>query len=219
VTSGTACAGGAVTGPGGGQPALAVRRQPTVPARPVDWIALGEDPVATDRERGYSDGYAAGRAAAAEEFRRAERLRDSEVERSVRALGTAVDAAARSLDERVDALTRALPGLLFELVEAVVGRELAVAVDPGRDALARALVLSPPKEPVVARLHPDDIVRLGDLGELGTGREISVVADPAVAPGDAVVEAGPSRIESRTGEALERVRAVLAGDDRWDDAS
>jgi flagellar assembly protein FliH len=217
VTSGTAYAGGEVTGPGGEAPTLAVRRQPTVPARPVDWIALGEDPVDTDRERGYADGYAEGQAAAAEEFRRGERLRDSEVERSVQALAVAVDTAARALDERVDALTDALPGLLFELVEALVGRELAVAVDPGRDALARALALSPPKESVVARLHPDDVARLGDLGTLGHDREISVLPDHSVAPGDAVVEVGPSRIESRMEEALDRVRAVLAGDDPWDD--
>jgi flagellar assembly protein FliH len=217
VTVGTTYAGGELAGPGAEQPTLAVRRQPAVPARPVDWVALDEDPVDTDRERGYADGYAEGRAAAAEEFRRAERLRDTEVERSVRALGVAVEAATRSLDERVDALARALPGLLFELVEAVVGRELAVAVDPGRDALVRALALSPPREPVVARLHPDDVSRLGDLGELGDGREISVVADPAVAPGDAAVEVGPSRIESRMGETLERVRAVLTGDEPGDD--
>lgn len=217
MTSGTVFAGGEIAGTGGEPPTLAVRRQPSDPARPVDWIALGEDPVDTDRERGYAAGYDEGKAAAAEEFRRAERVRDSEVERSLQALGTAVDAAARALDERVDALSRALPGLLFALVEAVVGRELAVATDPGRDAIARALALSPPKEPVVARLHPDDVARLGDLGEVGGNREITVVADAAVAPGDAVVEVGPSRIESRMDEALERVRAVLAGDDPWDE--
>jgi flagellar assembly protein FliH len=207
VTPGTTFAGRDGTGPGGEPPTLAVRRQPSDPARPVDWIAL--DDGEGDRVRGYDIGYAEGQAAAAEEFRRAERLRDAEVERSVQALSAAVDAAARACEERVDTLARALPGLVFELVEALVGRELAVAVDPGRDALARALALSPSKEPVVARLHPDDVSRLGDLAELGDGREIDVVADRSVAPGDAVVEVGPSRIESRMEEALDRVRSVL----------
>jgi flagellar assembly protein FliH len=178
----------------------------------VDWIALGD--TEGERDRGYAMGLAEGQAAAEEEFRRAERLRDDEVERAVRALGSAVDVSARALEARVDELAGAIPGLVFELVEALVGRELAVAVDPGGDALARALALQPTKEPVVARLHPDDIRRLGDLAALGDGREITVVADHTVAPGDAVVEVGPSRIESRMQEALERVRAVLTGDDR-----
>jgi flagellar assembly protein FliH len=219
VTPGTAYVGRDVTGPAGEPPTLAVRRQPSDPARPVDWIAFGDGVADGDRERGYAAGYAEGQAAAEEEFRRAERLRDAEVERSVRALSTAVDASARVLEERVDSLARALPGLVFELVEALVGRELAVAADPGRDALARALALHPSKEPVVARLHPDDVSRLGDLGNLGDGREITVVTDPAVAPGDAVVEVGPSRIESRMAEALDRVRSVLTGDDPRGDGS
>jgi len=212
VTSGTTYPGRDVAGPSGEPLGLAVRRQPSEPARPVDWSAFGDGVADGDRERGYAAGFAEGQAAAAEEFRRAERVRDAEVERAVQALGTAVEASARALDERVDLLARALPGLVFELAEALVGRELAVSTDPGRDALARAMALHPSKEPVVARLHPDDIGRLGDLGALGDGREITVVPDPSVAPGDAVVEVGPSRIESRMAEALDRVRTVLTGD-------
>lgn len=219
MSPGTAYVGRDVTVPVGEPQTLAVRRQPSEPARPVDWVAFGDGVPDGDRERGYAAGYAEGQATAADEFRQAERLRDAEVARSVQALGAAVDAATRSLDERVDALARALPGLLFQLVEALVGRELAVAVDPGRDALARALSFHPSKEPVLARLHPDDVSRLGDLGALGDGREITVVTDPSVAPGDAVVEVGPSRIESRMDETLERVRAVLAGDEPGGDGS
>ena len=219
MTSGTAYVGRDGAGASGEPSTLAVRRQPSDPARPVDWSAFGDGVADGDRERGYTAGFAEGQAAAAEEFRQAERLRDAEVERAVRALGTAVDTSARSLGERVDLLARALPGLVFELVEALVGRELTVTVDPGRDALARAIAVHPSKEPVVARLHPDDVERLGDLGALGDGREISVVPDPSVAPGDAVVEVGPSRIESRMAEALDRVRSVLTGDDAGGDGS
>ena len=46
-----------------------------------------------------------------------------------------------------------------------------------------------------------------------------MVPDPSVAPGDAVVEVGPSRIESRMAEALDRVRSVLTGDDAGGDGS
>ena len=219
MTPGAAYVGTEVGLPVGEPPTLAVRRQPRDPARPVDWVAFGDGVADGDRERGYAAGYAEGQAAAADEFRQAERQRDAEVERSLRALGTAVDTAARALDERVDALARALPGLVFDVVEALVGRELAVAVDPGRDALARALVLRPGREAVVARLHPDDVARLGDLAGLGDGREISVVSDPTVSAGDAVVEIGPSRVESRMADALERVRSVLTGDDSGADGS
>ena len=135
----------------------------------------------------------------------------------MRALHRAVDSSQRTLDERVDTLSRALPGLVLDVVEALVGHELAVAADPGRDSLARALALDPTKEPAVARLHPGDVSRLGDPGGIGGGREVTVVADPSVAPGDAVVEVGPSRIENRLEEALARVRAVLAGGDSEED--
>ncbi len=212
MTPRTAFAGSEVTGQGGEPPTLAVRRQPADPARPVDWIALDEGVDEGLRESGYAAGYAEGRAAAEEEFRQAERQRDAEVERAVRAVNQVVDASHRGLEERVATLSRALPGLVFDVAEALVGHELAVGVDPGRDALVRALALHPSKEPAVARLHPDDVSRLGDLGDIGDGREITVVADPTVAPGDAVVEIGQSRIESRMEEALDRVRSVLAAD-------
>lgn len=212
MTSRTALAGPQVTGQAGGPPTLAVRRQPADPARPVDWIALDEGVDEGLRESGYDAGYAEGRAAAEEEFRLAERQRDAEVERAVRAMNQVVDSSRRALEERFATLSGALPRLVFDVAEALVGHELAAGVDPGREALVRALALSPSMEPAIAHLHPDDVSRLGELGEIGDGREITVVADPTVAPGDAVVEIGQSRIESRLEEALDRVRSVLAAD-------
>ena len=212
MTPPTAFAGPDATVQAGEPPTLAVRRQPADPARPVDWIALDEGVDEGLRESGYAVGYAEGRAAAEEEFRQAERQRDAEVERAVRAVSQVVDASRRDVEEQIATFSQALPGLVFAVAEALVGHELAVGDDPGRDALARVLALTPSKEPAVARLHPEDVSRLGDLDAIGDGREITVVADPTVSPGDAVVEIGQSRIESRMAEALDRVRAVLVAD-------
>jgi flagellar assembly protein FliH len=167
----------------------------------------------TRRDYGYEDGYAAGTAAAAEEALRAERDRDAAVARAVGALERAVEevrTAAATWRAEVEA---ALPAFVLDVVTALLDRELAVAADPGRDALARALVPDLDAGPAVARLHPDDLARLGDVEGLGAGHPLTVVADASVGPGGAVVEQGPTRIDARLTTALDRVRAALAGDD------
>ncbi len=98
------------------------------------------------------------------------------------------------------------------LAEAVVGRELALATDPGRDAIVRALAVAPTgPESVVVRLHPTDRSRLGDLDDLALGREVTVVADPAVEPGGCVATIGTTDIDASLGAALDRAREALDG--------
>jgi flagellar assembly protein FliH len=99
-------------------------------------------------------------------------------------------------------------GAAFTLAEAVVGRELALAVNPGRDAVARALALSPDGVELTLRLNPDDAAVL-DADSLPAGRAVTVIADATLAAGDCVADAGWSHIDARIGTALDRVRAVL----------
>ena len=91
----------------------------------------------------------------------------------------------------------------------MLDRELAVSTDPGADAIARALALVPGDSPVTVRLHPDDVRVLGEVSHLAQGRELVVVADPAVERGGCVAEAAGRQVDAQVGPALARVAAVL----------
>jgi flagellar assembly protein FliH len=61
----------------------------------------------------------------------------------------------------------------------------------------------------VARLSPVDAATLPGTTVVD-GRDVVVVADPALDRGDAIVECDASTIESRIGAALDRARQALA---------
>lgn len=159
---------------------------------------------------GYQDGYDAGRRAALDEAERAAAGNVTAIESALAALGAAaIDLSACRGADLADAEDSLVAGA-FELATAVLGRELQLADAPGRDALARALRLADSREPVLARLHPDDVATLGDHTELAPGRDVTVVADETVERGGCLVELGDGRIDARLSTALERVKAVLA---------
>lgn len=162
------------------------------------------------RAEGYARGYDEGRMAALEEAAVQEAARTAATEQALGALRDAVAELATRRDETVAALEEQLVAGAFELAEALVGRELELATDPGRDALARALRLTEGPEAVVARLHPDDVDALGEHADLAPGREVTVVADATVERGGCVLQAGAGQIDARLRTALERVRRVLA---------
>jgi flagellar assembly protein FliH len=168
---------------------------------------------------GYAAGWAEGRQAAemiAREARDAFAAEAAEItaaqeEAARRVLGALADAVDR-FEQRA---TPTVENLQFELVEAafvlarmIVGRELATATEPGRDAIARALAFAPPGRGAVARLSPVDAATVPGTTTID-GRDVVVVADPALAPGDAIVECEASTIESRLGAAMERARQAL----------
>ncbi|HLF40376.1 MAG TPA: FliH/SctL family protein [Acidimicrobiia bacterium] len=162
-------------------------------------------------ERGYTEGFDSGREkAAAEEAAVMARL-----ERAHHALSL----AARALHERqaleLAGLERDITAAAFELAEAVVGRELALAASPGLEAVARALRLAPPGEAAVVRLHPADAAEVNRAVEPGgavdPSRNLTVVADERVEPGGCVVEAGDCRVDAQISPALARVRDALLG--------
>ena len=118
---------------------------------------------------------------------------------------------APAYEERSADLERSVPQFAFALLEELFGRESVLAVDPGRDAIARALALDEGMQPAVARLSPGDAAVIGDLDDLSPSRQLTVVADPTVEPGGALVEVGSTTIDSQLTHALERVRAVVVG--------
>ena len=196
---------------------LSVRRDPPDRGTPIGYALLFPDALeggdATDRaqEAAYESGYADGRREAEKEARDAERAVLARVERAVAALRRSSDAARSAYEERAAELERVVPGFAFDLLEALLGRESELAIDPGRDAIARALALDETTLPALARLAPGDVATIGEFADLAPSRSLTVIADPSVEPGGALVEIGSTTIDSQLSPALERVRAVIAG--------
>ena len=176
--------------------------------------------VAAGRAEGYAEGYAAGLGSAAEqaqataarvraESEAAERQRDAHLARAVELLLTAADDFRSREQIALAQVEDAVVDLALSIARSVLDRELATSADPGADAIARALALVPDDGPVTVRLHPDDALALGELSQAAPGRELVVVADPAVEPGGCVAEAAGRQVDAQVGPALARVAAVL----------
>jgi flagellar assembly protein FliH len=105
-------------------------------------------------------------------------------------------------------LTAAAVDLALQIAEAVLGRELEIATDPGSDALRRALVGIPIDVPVIVRLHPADLDVLDR--DVVADRPVTFVADATITSGDALVETEDGIVDAGIAAALERVREVLA---------
>jgi flagellar assembly protein FliH len=185
--------------------------QPAVPttyaSRESDLDALASHRAAA-ASQGYDEGYAEGLAKATAD---AALVREEESRRAAVAMG----ALARAVTALQDAECRlrsdvqaAAPRLAFELLEALLGREVELARDPGRDAIARVLALDEGTQPARVRLNPQDV---DALGELGVARQVCVVPDAAVQPGGAVAEVGSATLDGQLETAVERVRQVLIG--------
>jgi flagellar assembly protein FliH len=208
-------AGSGAAAPAG--PGLSVRRRPLDPANPIDYASLSPcalvEGVTADRGHaaGYEAGYADGQRDAEAAARDAERDSLARVDRALTALRRSVDAARSAYEERAAQLEGAVPQFAFDLLETLFGRESVLAVDPGRQAVARALALDESTLPAVARLCPEDAATIGDLADLSPSRPLTVVADPTVEPGGALVEVGSTTIDSQLSQALDRVRTVIIG--------
>jgi flagellar assembly protein FliH len=174
---------------------------------------------------GYAAGWAQGRreaeAAAQVERQRlaaeAERIAELQAERLAQGLA-AIAGAAAQLERRMVPLAtdmeEAVVRLGFGVAEAIIGRELSITEDPGREAVARALALAPGGRPVTVRIHPADHAALAgpDAGTFTItidGRPVTVQADPGLHPGDAIADCDATTVDARIAEGLDRVREVL----------
>ena len=162
-------------------------------------------------QRGYDEGFAVGLAAAQSEAEGIQLEASARVAGLVSALERAVG-EIRALDVRLRAELQAVaPRLAFALVQELVGHEVAASANPGFDAIVRALALDEGTQGVSVRMNPEDRERLGEIAQLGLEREITVVADPTVTSGGALVEIGDTTLDCRVDAALERVKKVLLG--------
>jgi flagellar assembly protein FliH len=180
---------------------------------------------ATAHAQGYAAGWAEGRQAAGARAAAAAAALEARAQAALAEQAERVQAALRGIVAAAGALERraeptagevgdAVLAAAMLLTEALVGHELAVAATPGLDALRRAVDLAPVGRPVLVRLNPAEYAALTAAGPARhdvDGRTVTLVPDPALAPGDAVAETDATMIDARMGAALERVRAVLSG--------
>jgi flagellar assembly protein FliH len=183
----------------------------------------------TDRARaaaqaqGYAAGWAEGRRRATETATELETrlLADAaearaaavaEQQRLVDALTTAAARCADDFDQRYDVLAGRALDLALQIAEEVLQRELAVAHEPGLDAIRRALAPLDRRAEVTVRMHPADRAALDEsvLEQLaGEGRAVTLVDDPGLSRGDAVAETDHSLVDATIAGAMTRVREVL----------
>ncbi|WP_159617573.1 FliH/SctL family protein [Arthrobacter zhaoguopingii] len=175
---------------------------------------------AESRVRGHAAGYAAGLREAAAHAAAAAEQADEERLAAARTAAARIDAALGVLRSAASALTAAsvpvidsvedaLAAAAFELAEAVIGYELADGGNSTRSIVARALNAPLPFAVHTVRLHPADLARLTAAGVCPP--EVQLVADPALAAGDAVAEYPDGFLDARISTAVARVRAALAG--------
>jgi flagellar assembly protein FliH len=151
--------------------------------------------------QGRVEGYDQGRNEAADDLA-------GPAEAALAAVDTVRNELIHQFQEMMDRLAGEATNLALEIAESILEREIAVASDPGGDAIARCLALAPDVGDVVAHLHPDDLGLLTEVADLGD-RDLQVVADPRLERGDAVVRVDDTLIDGRVARALERVAEVL----------
>ncbi|GII26167.1 FliH/SctL family protein [Planosporangium mesophilum] len=194
-----------------------LREQPTLPNEVADRLR------AEAQASGYATGWAQGRREAevaarvgrertAAQVREQAEMQALRVEQAIAAVTRAAAGLERQMVPAAAEFEDLIVGAAFTLAEAILGRELAMATDPGRDAVARALALAPAGRPITVRLHPSDhaTVTGGQFGSVQMdGRTVTLVADPTLQSGDAVAECDATTIDARIAPALARVREVL----------
>jgi flagellar assembly protein FliH len=174
---------------------------------------------------GHRAGYAAGLAVAEAEAHVAaqqaaqaaaagEAQRDAQLAAALVVLSDAAEAFRQREATSLAEIEHVVADLALRVARAVLDRELAVSKNPGQEALTRALALAPQDCPATIRLHPSDVAVLGDVEALAGGRRLTVVPDSSVEPGGCVVDAAGRQVDAQIGSALERVAAVLSGQER-----
>jgi len=173
---------------------------------------------------GYAEGWALGQqqslaAAQADAERRARQQAAMDAAARTRcdsAVGALAQAASQ-LHQRqlpvLDELGQTLLEAALALAAAVLDRELQGLDDTALLALRRTVSPLPGDAPVRVRVSPADHAELVRhlTGASFEGRELDLVVDASLRPGEAVAEADGAVVDGRIASALDRARAALSG--------
>jgi flagellar assembly protein FliH len=175
--------------------------------------------MASARARGYAAGFAEGRRAGAREQARwraeaedARAAESAEAADRLAVLAATLRGAAIELREAtvpvLDEAESALVDAAFELATAVVGVALEDRLGAARAAVQRVVSAIDAGAVPAVRLHPDDVA---DLRRAGLEvEELRLIADPALARGDAIGELPTGWLDARIHEALARAKQALS---------
>lgn len=158
---------------------------------------------------GYETGYQEGISKAKSEYEEQFLVSKNRVDAVLETLANAVLNVKETERELLKRIEKTVPEVAYELVEAILTREIQTLDDPGREAITRALTIDTANENATIHLNPQDIKTLTDLSDLKTKREIEIVVDPDIESGDALVVIGKATIDARISSALERVKKIL----------
>lgn len=175
------------------------------------------------RSEGFSEGYANGRMQAAAEARReldlelasmrqAEEKREARTVSLLNALEQAITAFETRMGPTYEEVADDLGPAACLLVEIILGRELVLSTDLVLDAVRRACNAAPKNTDVRIWLNEMDAetLRGTDLAEV-LGRPVQLLIDSSLGHGDAMAEAGATRVDARLATAFGRVREMLEG--------
>jgi len=177
--------------------------------------SLAESTRAAARSQGYAVGWAQGRREAtesarlaAEETERRRVVEDARREAEHRTVVAALEAAtaelARALATVCEHVEEQATSLALDLTRELVGHEVTHGGAAGQHVVRRALALVPDRAVARLRLHPEVAATVTDADDA-----VTVVADPALGLGDALVETDEQVVDLRVATALDRLREVL----------
>lgn len=178
--------------------------------------ALAESTRTAARSQGYAVGWAQGRREATEAARLAaeeteqrqaadDARRDAEHRTALAALESATAELRRTMAAVCERVEEQATTLAFELTRELVGHEISLGTAAGEHVVRRALALLPDGPVARLRLHPEVAATVTEVGT-----HVTVVADPELGPGDALVEAEDHVMDLRISTALDRLREALA---------
>lgn len=121
--------------------------------------------------------------------------------------------AAEAREARLAELDGAVVDVAIEIARRLVGRELASSPEAVVDVARRALRAAAGCGDIVLRAAPGDLATLreadGVLRTLIDRGGLAIEPDPALAPGEVVVEASRGRVDARIGAQLDAFRRAL----------
>lgn len=193
---------------------------PAAAARMLAWQEREE--TAAQREAAYAQGFDAGLAAAGElSARQVEQFMRDTGRQMAGHLSDAVAGLTGELDSARQDMAAQLLDLACEVARQVVRSELAGRPDAIRPVIDEALgMIIDDNVPRTLRLHPDDLALVGEeFPATAVGAQVVLRADPSLARGGCVVEAGGALIDATVEKRWMRAVANLGLQDHWKDAA